>query len=117
MTQAALRYAAALVQGYADPKKISAVYTIPRPKADVAKGLAGALEEGNLEGWYASLPPQTEEYRALSEAHIDYLRRAAQVKRSRSPTASRSSLESMIREFPAIAASSMQRWVICPAAA
>ncbi len=80
LTKAALRYAAALMQGYADPKKINAVYTIPRPTADVSKGLAGALEGGNLEGWYASLPPQTEEYRALSQVHIDYLRRAAQVR-------------------------------------
>ena len=79
LTRTALRYASALARGYSDPKKISVVYTIPRPKADVAKGLADALDEGDLEDWYASLPPQTEDYRALSEAHIRYLKRAAEV--------------------------------------
>jgi murein L,D-transpeptidase YcbB/YkuD len=80
LTTAALRYASALAQGYADPKKISAVYTIPRPRADVAGGLAQALAKGDLEEWYASLPPQTDEYRALSEAHLRYLREAANVR-------------------------------------
>ena len=85
LTKAALRYASALAQGYADPKRISAVYTIPRPKAELAKGLAVALEQGSLGDWYASLPPQTEAYRALSEAHIHYLQRAAQVRLERIP--------------------------------
>jgi murein L,D-transpeptidase YcbB/YkuD len=80
LTRAALRYASALAQGYADPKKVSAVYTIPRAKADVAKGLTTALDQGDLEAWYASLPPQSEDYRALSEAHLRYLRRAAEVR-------------------------------------
>jgi murein L,D-transpeptidase YcbB/YkuD len=80
LTTAALRYASALAQGYADPKKISAVYTIPRPRADVAGGLAQALAKGDLGDWYASLPPQTDEYRALSEAHLRYLREAANVR-------------------------------------
>ena len=79
LTSAALRYASALARGYADPKKISAVYTIPRPNPDVAKGLAGALAKADLADWYASLPPQTEEYRALSEAHLRYLKQAGQV--------------------------------------
>ena len=80
LTGAALRYASALAQGYADPKKISAVYTIPQPRADVARGLAEALEKDGLEDFYASLPPQTDDYRGLSEAHIRYLKRAAEVR-------------------------------------
>ena len=80
LTNAALRYASALARGYADPKKIRAVYTIPRPNPDVAKGLADALSKGDLADWFASLPPQTEEYRALSEAHLRYLQQAGRVR-------------------------------------
>ena len=80
LTAAALRYAAALAHGYADPTKISADYTIPRPKADVADGLAKALAGGDLATWFQSLPPQTDEYRALSEAHLRYLQEAAKVR-------------------------------------
>ncbi|MGN6057571.1 MAG: L,D-transpeptidase family protein, partial [Sphingomicrobium sp.] len=57
-----------------------AVYAIPRPTADVAKGLADALAKGDLQDWYASLPPQTDEYRALSQAHLRYLQQAAKVR-------------------------------------
>jgi murein L,D-transpeptidase YcbB/YkuD len=77
LTSAALEYASALTSGYADPKKISPVYTIPRPKGDLSRGLAEALDKGDLTDWYASLPPQTDEYRALSQAHIRYLQEAA----------------------------------------
>ena len=77
LTSAALNYASALARGYADPAKLTDIYTIPRPKLDVARGLAGALGKGDLAGWYASLVPQTDEYRALSRAHLDYLRSAA----------------------------------------
>jgi L,D-transpeptidase YcbB len=80
LTTAALRYASALARGYAEPKKISAVYTIPRPNDDVGKGLAQALGNGDLNHWFASLPPQTDEYRALSEAHLRYLQQAARVR-------------------------------------
>jgi murein L,D-transpeptidase YcbB/YkuD len=77
LTSAALRYAAALARGYVDPRKISKVYTVPRPKADVAAGLAKALAGRDLEQWFESLPPQTDEYWALSKAHIRYLQLAA----------------------------------------
>lgn len=80
LTTAALKYASALASGYADPKKIVEVYTIPRAKADVAAGLAKALEGNDLKTWFASLPPQTDEYRALSEAHLRYLKQAAQIR-------------------------------------
>jgi murein L,D-transpeptidase YcbB/YkuD len=75
LTKAALRYADALARGYVDPKKVSEVYTIPRARADAAAGLNRALQDGKLEEWFASLPPQTDEYRALFQAHEEYLRR------------------------------------------
>lgn len=77
LTKAALAYADALADGYSDPIKLHEIYTVPRPKVDLASGLAKALAGGQLEQWFASLAPQTDEYRALSEAHVDYLRRAA----------------------------------------
>ncbi|MFL6752986.1 MAG: murein L,D-transpeptidase [Sphingomicrobium sp.] len=80
LTTAALRYADALARGYVDPHKVSGTYTIPRPKADVAAGLANALEDGKLAEWFASLPPQTDEYRALYRVHQQYLRAAGQAR-------------------------------------
>jgi murein L,D-transpeptidase YcbB/YkuD len=80
LTAAALSYASALARGAADPKKISAIYTIPRPNPNLAAGLAQALDKGDLKDWYASLPPQTDEYRALSQAHLHFLELAAKGK-------------------------------------
>jgi murein L,D-transpeptidase YcbB/YkuD len=80
LTGAALRYAEALAHGYVDPKKISAIYTIPRPPADVRQGLAQAIQSGSVDEWIASLPPQTDEYRALSQAHLHFLQLAARGK-------------------------------------
>jgi murein L,D-transpeptidase YcbB/YkuD len=77
LTSAALGYASALARGYADPVKINAIYTIPRPDPKMTDGLASALQDGDLEQWFASLPPQTDEYRALSQAHLQFLRLAA----------------------------------------
>ena len=66
LTSAAIRYAQALAHGYTDPGKLERKYTVPRPKADVAKGLAQAVQSGDLASYFESLAPQTEEYRALS---------------------------------------------------
>lgn len=74
LTKAALAYASALARGYSDPKALPRPYTVSRPKADVAGGLAKALQEDKLAEWYASLPPQTDEYRALSQAFLRYAR-------------------------------------------
>ena len=76
LTKAALRYASALAQGYSDPKKLGRVYTLPRPKFDVAGGLAKALQEGKLADWYGSLAPQTDEYRLLSQEFVRLLKLA-----------------------------------------
>ena len=75
LTKAALRYASALATGYSDPKKVnSEVYTVKRPKLVAAAGLNTALEDGRLAEWFASLAPQTEEYRALSQEFVRYTR-------------------------------------------
>lgn len=73
LTAAALKYAEALAHGYVDPTKISDVYTIPRPSGDVRQGFIAAMQKGDLKSWFDSLPPQTDEYRALSQAHLHYL--------------------------------------------
>ena len=77
LTRAALRYASALARGYSDPAKLGRTYTIPRAKADVAAGLAQAVQDGDLAAWFASLTPQTDEYRALSQAHQQLVQQAA----------------------------------------
>lgn len=73
LTQAALRYAEALAHGYADPTKIFPVYTLPRPSGDVRQGFVQAAQKGDLTSWFNSLPPQTDEYKALSQAHLHFL--------------------------------------------
>lgn len=74
LTKAALSYAGALANGRVDPAKASEVYTLPRPKTDVARGLAEALQnkKANVGAWLDSLAPQTDEYRALSAAFLRY---------------------------------------------
>jgi murein L,D-transpeptidase YcbB/YkuD len=77
LTDAALKYASALANGYSDPSQLHEVYTIPRSKIDVRQGLAEAIQKGDVKGWLESLAPQTDEYRALSKAHLHYLQLAA----------------------------------------
>ena len=77
LTAAALRYASALANGYSDPTQLHEVYTIPRQVVDVRPGLQQALQKGDVKGWLDSLVPQTDEYRALSQAHVHYLQLAA----------------------------------------
>jgi murein L,D-transpeptidase YcbB/YkuD len=75
LTKAALRYASALATGYSDPKKVnSEVYTVKRPKLDAPAGLNKALEDGKLADWFASLAPNTDEYRTLSQEFVRYTR-------------------------------------------
>ncbi len=82
LTSAALKYASALARGVTDPAKLYPDYTIPRPDPDLASGLALAIQSGRLAEWYASLPPQTDEYLALSQAHVRFLELAARGKPS-----------------------------------
>jgi murein L,D-transpeptidase YcbB/YkuD len=76
LTRAALDYARALAGGIVDPTKIYEIYEVPRPKVDVAGGLAGAVESGDVAGWLASLAPSDPEYKALSDAYLVYRRKA-----------------------------------------
>ena len=85
LVDAALKYAAALANGYSDPTKLHEVYTIPRAKTDVRAGLRQALQNGNVGEWLNSLPPQTDEYRALSKAFLGYLKLANQAGRQDIP--------------------------------
>jgi len=78
LTEAALKYASALANGYADPAQLHEVYTIPRPRVDVRPGLQQAIQKGDVKGWLATLVPQTDEYRALSQAHLHFLQLASQ---------------------------------------
>ena len=77
LTQAALKYASALANGYSDPTQLHEVYTIPRQAVDVRPGLQQALQNGDVKSWLDSLAPQTDEYRALSQAHLHFLQLAA----------------------------------------
>ncbi len=81
LTNAALRYASALASGFVDPKSLGNIYTIPRPRPNLAAGLNQALsDEGDVGNWLESLTPQTDEYRALAKAHLHYRQMAAQAK-------------------------------------
>lgn len=77
LAQAALKYASALANGYADPTKLHEVYSIPRANVDVRQGLQQAIQKGNVKSWFDSLVPQTAEYRALSQAHLHFLQLAS----------------------------------------
>ncbi len=76
LAQAALRYASALANGYSDPNKLFEVYTVARARTDVRPGLQQALQKGNVAEWLESLAPQTDEYKALSQAFIRYAKQA-----------------------------------------
>ena len=78
LVQAALKYASALANGYSDPNKLFEVYTIARSKTDVMPGLQQALQNGNVGEWLNSLAPQTDEYKALSQAFIRYAKQASE---------------------------------------
>lgn len=78
LTKAALEYAGALARGRVNPRRIWSIYTVPAPNTDVAAGLAAALaSDAPLGAWFDSLAPQTEEYRALSAAYLQYRDQAA----------------------------------------
>lgn len=84
-SRAALAYATALHRGHADPGRIAAVYTVPRPEGDVAGGLAQAVRDGNVREWIESQAPQDEEYRALSEAYVEARRASAPPQKGAAP--------------------------------
>ena len=77
LSLAALGYAEALARGRTDPARIRPPYTLPRPAPDLAAGLGGALDHGQLTPWLAGLAPQDDEYRALSQAYVEANRQVA----------------------------------------
>ncbi|MEG8058251.1 hypothetical protein QP150_17700 [Sphingomonas sp. 22L2VL55-3] len=76
-TKAALDYAGALAQGRVDPASLHQVYTLPRPKVDLATGLSRALAKGDLVAWFDGLPPQDAEYKQLSDAYLAFSAKAS----------------------------------------
>lgn len=70
LTQSALRYASALAQGAANPNKLYKIYTLPRPKVDLKRGLAEAIAKGKVDVWLESLAPHDAGYRKLSQAYL-----------------------------------------------
>ncbi|QPQ56289.1 L,D-transpeptidase family protein [Allosphingosinicella flava] len=104
LTKAALHYADALAHGVVDPKSIADVYTLERPKVDVAKGLNGAITNGQVAQWLASLAPQDAEYKALSDAYLGYVKRAVQEKRQPIPEGAALKAGGSDPRVPAIAA-------------
>jgi len=70
LRRAALAYAGALARGRADPARLHAHYSVPRPDPNLEAGLDRALAGGDLAGWLAGLAPQDAEYRALSDAYV-----------------------------------------------
>ena len=77
LVQAGLKYASALANGYSDPNKLFEVYTIAKAKTDVRAGFQQAVQNNNVGQWLDSLAPQTDEYKALSQAFLHYAQQAA----------------------------------------
>jgi len=76
LLQAASDYASALANGKVDPAKVRDIYTLPRPKVDVRQGLVQAIKDNKLQQWLDTLAPQTDEYRALSDAFVQLVKRS-----------------------------------------
>jgi len=76
LTLNALQYAKALATGIVDPAKVFDPYTVPASQADLIAGLRQAVERNNVREWLASLAPQDDEYKALSDAYMRYAARA-----------------------------------------
>jgi murein L,D-transpeptidase YcbB/YkuD len=85
LTLNALDYADALANGAVDPRKVFDPYTVERNKVDVVAGLQQAVQGGRVREWLASLAPQDEEYRALSDAYVRYAAQAKGPKREPIP--------------------------------
>ena len=74
LLQVARDYASALADGKVDPEKVRDVYTIARPKTEVEAGVAEALSQNKYREWVNSLAPQSDEYRALSNAFVQLVK-------------------------------------------
>lgn len=80
LTRATLDLADALADGKADPNALFSIYTLPRPDFDPVGGLSKAVAEAGADQWLEGLAPSDAEYRALSDAYLDYAKRATRMK-------------------------------------
>lgn len=78
-------YASALAMGKVDPSEIREIYTVSRPEVDIEAGLSQALSQNRFGEWANSLAPQTAEYRALSEAFVQLVKRSPDLPDSQIP--------------------------------
>lgn len=78
LERTALTYAEDLALGVVDPSEVHEIFTLSRPSIDLKAELSSALERGDLAGWLASLAPQHDAYRALSQAYLDQVAASAQ---------------------------------------
>lgn len=78
LTSAAFDLADALADGKADPNEMFSIYTLPRPSVDLVEGLTQAVADARAGEWIEALAPSDAEYRALSEAYLQYAKRAAE---------------------------------------
>ena len=104
LLQAVQQYASALANGKVDPTKIRDVYTVARPKVDVTSGLQQALQQNRLSEWLASLPPQTPEYKALSNAFVQLVQRSPDLPDQQIPSGKAIKPANSDPRIPAIAA-------------
>lgn len=78
LTKAALDLADVLGDGKSDPNELFSIYTLPRPQLDLVNGLSSAVAENRPGEWIEGLAPSDAEYRALSEAYLEYAQQAAE---------------------------------------
>ncbi|MEI7933009.1 MAG: L,D-transpeptidase family protein, partial [Alphaproteobacteria bacterium] len=76
LTRAALAYGDILAKGLVDPTKVFDIFALQRNDLDVDGTLSEALNRRRLAEWLDGLPPQDEEYVALSNAYINLLEQA-----------------------------------------
>ncbi|THD80933.1 MAG: murein L,D-transpeptidase [Phenylobacterium sp.] len=70
LNRIALTYARALALGMVDPRRLNVVFSLETNRRPLDAELAQALREDRLGPWLASLAPQDDDYRTLSEAYL-----------------------------------------------
>jgi murein L,D-transpeptidase YcbB/YkuD len=112
LSLAALSYAEALARGRTDPARLWSVYEVPRPSPDLAAGLNGAIEGGDVRQWLASLAPQDEEYRMMSAAYLESNRLAGEALRQPEGSPGRAAGREPIERARALAVNmERRRWL------
>ncbi len=76
LTQTALAYGDILAHGLINPATVFEIFALKRNTFSVDATLSVALDKRRLADWLASLPPQDEEYVALSETYLRMLEQA-----------------------------------------